>query len=62
MINAVIAIELEAYLKHYGQIEVVHEQRQPVDGGGHSRIRQFIVGSTTTGILKTAKTSMLLLR
>ncbi|MGE6168573.1 universal stress protein [Aeromonas media] len=29
---------------------------------GHSRIRQFIVGSTTTGILKTAKTSLLLLR
>ncbi|MGE6122819.1 universal stress protein [Aeromonas media] len=29
---------------------------------GHSRIRQFIVGSTTTGILKTTKTSLLLLR
>ncbi|MNU85374.1 universal stress protein [Aeromonas rivipollensis] len=28
----------------------------------HSRIRQFIVGSTTTGILKTTRTSMLLLR
>ncbi|EQB2602478.1 universal stress protein [Aeromonas bivalvium] len=29
---------------------------------GHSRIRQFIVGSTTTGILKTAESSVLLLR
>jgi hypothetical protein len=32
MINAVIAIELEAYLEHDGQIEVVHDQSQPVDG------------------------------
>jgi nucleotide-binding universal stress UspA family protein len=29
---------------------------------GHSRIRQFIVGSTTTGMLKTTRTSLLLLR
>ncbi len=29
---------------------------------GHSRIRQFIVGSTTTGILKTTQASVLLLR
>ncbi|WP_442865796.1 universal stress protein [Aeromonas sp. QDB48] len=29
---------------------------------GHSRIRQFIVGSTTAGILKTTKASLLLLR
>ncbi|RQM71103.1 universal stress protein [Aeromonas jandaei] len=29
---------------------------------GHSRIRQFIVGSTTTGILKTTNVSVLLLR
>ncbi|WP_323944002.1 universal stress protein [Aeromonas hydrophila] len=29
---------------------------------GHSRIRQFIVGSATTGILKTTKISVLLLR
>lgn len=29
---------------------------------GHSRIRQFIVGSTTTGILKTTESSVLLLR
>ncbi len=28
----------------------------------HSRIRQLTVGTTTTGILKTAKTSLLLLR
>ncbi|HDO1374982.1 TPA: hypothetical protein P2R00_002233 [Aeromonas veronii] len=32
MINAVIAIELEAYLEHNGQIEVVHDQGPPVDG------------------------------
>ncbi|RZG22409.1 hypothetical protein [Klebsiella pneumoniae] len=32
MINAVIAIELEAYLEHDGQIEVVHDRDQPVDG------------------------------
>ncbi|MGU5559027.1 hypothetical protein ACV1C9_18035 [Aeromonas caviae] len=32
MINAVIAIELEAYLEHNGQIEVVHDQGQPVNG------------------------------
>ena len=32
MINAVIAIELEAYLEHDGQIEVVHDQGLPVDG------------------------------
>ncbi|MGL4922344.1 MAG: hypothetical protein ACRC4I_07005 [Aeromonas veronii] len=32
MINAVITIELEAYLEHDGQIEVVHDQGQPVDG------------------------------
>lgn len=29
---------------------------------GHSRIRQFIVGSTTTGLLKTTESSVLLLR
>ena len=32
MINAVIAIKLEAYLEHDGQIEAVHDQSQPVDG------------------------------
>ena len=32
MINTVIAIELEAYLEHDGQIEVVHDQGLPVDG------------------------------
>ncbi|MDE7529120.1 MULTISPECIES: hypothetical protein [Aeromonas] len=32
MINAVIAIELEGYLEHDGQIEAVHDQDQPVDG------------------------------
>ena len=31
MINTVIAIELEAYLEHNGQIEAVHDQGQPVD-------------------------------
>lgn len=32
MINAVIAIELEAYLDHHGQIEVVHDRGSQVDG------------------------------
>jgi hypothetical protein len=32
MINAVIAIELEVYLEHDGQIDVVHDQGQPVNG------------------------------
>lgn len=32
MINAVIAIELEAYLEHDGKIEAVHDRGQPVDG------------------------------
>ena len=32
MINTVIAIELEAYLEHNGQIEAVHGQGQPVNG------------------------------
>ncbi|MFM5125209.1 hypothetical protein ACET92_02980 [Aeromonas veronii] len=32
MINAVIAIELEAYLEHDGQIESVHNRDQPVNG------------------------------
>ncbi|MGN5185509.1 hypothetical protein ACTG1J_04280 [Aeromonas veronii] len=32
MINAVIAIELEAYLEHNGQFEVVHDQGLQVDG------------------------------
>ena len=32
MINAVIAIELETYLERDGQIEVMHDQGQPVDG------------------------------
>ncbi len=32
MINTMIAIELEAYLAHDGQIEVVHDQGQAVDG------------------------------
>ena len=32
MINTMIAIELEAYLEHDGQIEVVHDQGLPVDG------------------------------
>lgn len=32
MINTVIAIELEAYLEHNGQIEAVHDQGQPVAG------------------------------
>lgn len=31
MINAVIAIELEAYLEHNGQIEVVHDRGTLVD-------------------------------
>ena len=29
---------------------------------GHSRIKQFIVGSSTTGILKTTNTAVILLR
>ncbi|MCR3927614.1 hypothetical protein ACB295_11005 [Aeromonas caviae] len=32
MISAVLAIELEAYCECHGQIEVVHDQGQPVDG------------------------------
>ncbi|VXA80159.1 conserved hypothetical protein [Aeromonas salmonicida] len=32
IINAVLAIELEAYLERNGQIEAVHDQGQPVDG------------------------------
>lgn len=32
MINAVLAIELEAYLERNGQVEVVHDQGQPVSG------------------------------
>jgi hypothetical protein len=32
MINAVLAIELEAYLERNGQGEAVHDQGQPVDG------------------------------
>lgn len=32
MINAVIAIELEAYRECHGQIEVAHDQGQPVAG------------------------------
>ncbi|MCD6617617.1 hypothetical protein [Aeromonas veronii] len=32
MINAVIAIELEVYLEHDGQIEAVHDRDKPVDG------------------------------
>ncbi len=31
MINAVLAIELEAYHEHKGQTEVVHDQGQPVN-------------------------------
>ncbi|MGY1493650.1 hypothetical protein [Aeromonas dhakensis] len=32
MINAVIAIKLEAYLEHDGQIEVVHDRGSQVNG------------------------------
>jgi hypothetical protein len=32
MINAMIAIELEAYLELNGQIKAVHDQGQPVAG------------------------------
>lgn len=32
IINAVIAIELEAYLEHDGQIEVVHDRGSQVNG------------------------------
>lgn len=32
MINAVIAIELEAYLEHDGQIEAVHDRGSQVNG------------------------------
>lgn len=32
MINAVIAIELEVYLEHNGQIEAVHDRGQPLEG------------------------------
>ncbi len=32
MINAVTAIELEAYRECHGQIEVAHDQGQPVAG------------------------------
>ncbi|MCR3965313.1 hypothetical protein NUK45_20345 [Aeromonas veronii] len=33
MINAVIAIELEGYLEHDGQIEVVHDKGLPKVSG-----------------------------
>ncbi|WP_429032057.1 hypothetical protein [Aeromonas media] len=32
MINTVIAIKLESYLEHNGQIEAVHDQGLQVDG------------------------------
>lgn len=32
MINPMIAIELDVYLEHDGQIEAVHDRDKPVDG------------------------------
>src|SRR5690606_36299720 len=57
---AMPAVEVESTLTAY---QAEHAIDLLVMGAyGHSRIRQFFVGSTTTNMLRSAKTPLLLLR
>lgn len=57
---AILEGEVEARLRDY---QVEHSIELLVMGAyGHSRIRQFFVGSTTTNMLRSATTPLLLLR
>jgi nucleotide-binding universal stress UspA family protein len=57
---AVLSGDVEAVLHAY---QAEHALDVLVMGAyGHSRIRQFLVGSTTTGMLRTSTTPLLLLR
>jgi len=57
---AILEGEVEARLRDY---QVEHAIELLVMGAyGHSRIRQFFVGSTTTNMLRSATTPLLLLR
>ncbi|MBZ9612923.1 universal stress protein [Rheinheimera maricola] len=58
--TAIVAGEPEAVLNQYQQEQVI--DLMVMGAYGHSRIRQFIVGSTTTAMICKAKCSLLILR
>ena len=58
--TAIIAGEPEVVLNQYQQEHVI--DLMVMGAYGHSRIRQFIVGSTTTAMICKAKCSLLILR
>lgn len=58
--TAIIAGEPETVLHQYQQEHVI--DLMIMGAYGHSRIRQFIVGSTTTAMICNAKCSLLILR
>lgn len=57
---AIVAGEPETVLHQYQQEQVI--DLMVMGAYGHSRIRQFIVGSTTTAMICKAKCSLLILR
>src|SRR5690606_10137535 len=58
--TAIVAGEPETVLNQYQQEHVI--DLMVMGAYGHSRIRQFIVGSTTSGMICKAKCSLLILR
>lgn len=58
--TAIVSGEPETVLNQYQQEHVI--DLMVMGAYGHSRIRQFIVGSTTTGMICKAKCSLLILR
>lgn len=58
--TAIVAGEPETVLHQYQQQHVI--DLMVMGAYGHSRIRQFIVGSTTTAMICNAKCSLLILR
>jgi nucleotide-binding universal stress UspA family protein len=57
---AIVSGEPEEVLNQYQQEH--HIDLMVMGAYGHSRIRQFIVGSTTTAMMSRAKCSLLILR
>lgn len=58
--TAIVAGEPDSVLNQYQQEQVI--DLMVMGAYGHSRIRQFIVGSTTTAMICKAKCSLLILR
>lgn len=60
VVQAIVAGEAEEALHQYQQNQ--HIDLMVMGAYGHSRIRQFILGSTTTAMLSKARCSLLILR